>query len=81
MVFNFRAHEISRGARKLTRTPMLIKKIKINAIQILFRQKNIASQVAYNIYDSSRLKPSPLFSLPFPSIFVVSIAGLALTNT
>jgi hypothetical protein len=26
MVVNFRTHEISRGTRKLTRTPMLIKK-------------------------------------------------------
>jgi len=40
MVVNFRAREISRGARKLTRTPTLIKKLFYsvfeNGVQTVF---------------------------------------------
>jgi hypothetical protein len=40
MVINFRVHGISRGARKLTQTPMLIKK-KSNLEKKIRTEKNL----------------------------------------
>ena len=71
MIVNFRVFRISRGAHKLTRTLILIKK-KIKTLI-----KEIASSCHHDLYGE---KKAPIFRLLYKLLILILISATALIS-
>jgi hypothetical protein len=70
MVVNFRAHGISRGARKLARTPTLKKKKKKTEHMLRFTTLKLTLPLPFFYFHILRLFPT--FSFSFCNVLLLS---------